>query len=167
MIRDIMVGMDDPIVENCLNMGNGGFTPTPIAATNYAVRSGMAERRDFFGVAGDIVHAREGDGAVKPWQKKGQIGDKLDKTRIEATFQSLCERRRGLRVIILNMNQRDWEREDCCMLARSWKEMGRLIGLGEVSDGLKGPAGSLARRCVDFGVRMPQHLRIVLDGNAD
>jgi hypothetical protein len=131
MIRDIVVGTDASIVENRLNMGKGGFTPTPIAATNYPVRSGMAERRDVFGVVGDIVHAREGDGAVKPWQKKGQVGDKLDKTRIEATFQSLCEKRRGLRVIISNMNQADWQREDCCMLARSCREIGRLIRKGK------------------------------------
>jgi hypothetical protein len=46
MIRDMLVGMDDPIMENGLNMGKGRFTPTPIAATNYAVRSGIAEHRD-------------------------------------------------------------------------------------------------------------------------
>jgi hypothetical protein len=91
MNHDLLVEMDDPIMENGLNVGKGRFTPTPIAATNYAVRSGMAEHRGFFDVAGDMAHAKEGDWAVKPRQKKGQIGDKRDEARIEATCQTHCE----------------------------------------------------------------------------
>jgi hypothetical protein len=46
-------------------------TSTPIAETNGAMRSGMGEHSELFGVAAEISHAREGDRSGNSMERQG------------------------------------------------------------------------------------------------
>jgi hypothetical protein len=88
--------------------------------------------------------------------KRRDKAGRMAKSRGEEMLACLCDRRRGLREIISQMVEIGCTREHCRMLARECKEMGRLIRIGEVSDALDVPRGSLSRRLAGMGVTMPK-----------
>jgi hypothetical protein len=84
------------------NIETDSVTSTPIAVTNGAMRSGMAEHSELFGVAMEISHTREGDTRGKSYGEKGQgRGSRLShvvKNYLHGFAVRGCDCRRSYRI---------------------------------------------------------------------